>query len=34
MVLAHFAAVAVLLLVTYVPDTALLLPRMMMGYGA
>ena len=30
----YLVMIAVLLLVTYVPDTALLLPRMMMGYGA
>lgn len=30
----YLVMVAVLLLVTYVPDTALLLPRLIMGYGA
>lgn len=30
----YLVMIVVLLLVTYVPDTALLLPRMMMGYGA
>ena len=30
----YLVMIAVLLLVTYVPDTALLLPRRMMGYGA
>ena len=30
----YLVMIAVLLLVTYIPDTALLLPRMLMGYGA